>query len=490
MAAAGCGGGGANTPPAHNADGSVTKTLDGKAVSVAAENKFKDALDALVAHDKANDWNEQVCNDIAHKFDAAADENPDHKFTEATYNAGLIYQRCGNDKEAKDRFQKALSASPKFHYARSQLALYQYKADGNLDAAISELDRVVSDAIFQNVPALVNLAMFQMQRDSPRGGGENCKSAGKDNKEIELADFECARLNLQRALAIDDTYMPASNQLALYYFNGAKKRVLGKANGPRRAIESSTAVGKHADSQEMELAALVCSQAIRKNSKYAPIHNTNGLILNELGLKNAAVAEFNEAAALDPKLFEAWMNLAAINLSFRGFEKAQAAYKKALEMRPNDYDAHLGMALAIRGQILPGPNYDTMIAQVQSELDTCKRLDGSRPDAFYNEGILGQKYKYKGGTEGAKSIAAGEAAKASLQSFIDKAQGKPEYDTAVKDAKDWMKDIDDLLGLARLAAQAPPPQPPPAASSGGSAPAAASSAPAAPAPSGSSAPAP
>ena len=43
---------------------------------------------------------------------------------------------------------------------------------------------------------------------------------------------------------------------------------------------------------ELELAALVCSQAVRKNPKYAPIHNTAGLIQNELGQVNGAVSAF------------------------------------------------------------------------------------------------------------------------------------------------------------------------------------------------------
>ena len=64
--------------------------------------------------------------------------------------------------------------------------------------------------------------MFQMQRDSDQVGA-NChaKAGGKD---VDLQDFDCAKLNLQRALAIDDGYMPAFNQLALYYFGSAKKK--------------------------------------------------------------------------------------------------------------------------------------------------------------------------------------------------------------------------------------------------------------------------
>ncbi len=227
--------------------------------------------------------------------------------------------------------------------------------------------------------------------------------------------MDCAKQNLQRALAIDDAYMPAFNELALLYFQVAKKRAGAMKSAARdtgATVATNAAIRKRADVQQLELAALVCSQAIRKNPMYAPIHNTAGLIQNELGQVNGAVGEFATAAKLDPKFFEAQMNFAAVNLSFRGFEQAQGAYEKALAMRPNDYDAHLGLALALRG-LITDVNYDKQVPAVQAELDACKKLDANRPDAYYNEGILTQEYKAKAGGDKDKTIAALEQAKAS-----------------------------------------------------------------------------
>jgi tetratricopeptide (TPR) repeat protein len=442
--ALGCGGGNkeAETPSTASggggggSTGGVTQHVD-----VAAQKQFGEALDTLNAHDKANDWSDQACADSAKAFEAAASAQASGKFPEATYNAGLAYQRCGDDKDAKAHFQKALADDPKFHFARAQLALYQFKADANVDAAISSLEQAVNDANFQNVPALVDLAMFQMLRDSDNVGA-NChsKAGGRD---VDLQDFDCAKLNLQRALAIDDGYMPAFNQLALYYFGSAKKKAgSGKKFG--RTIATNAAMAKRGDVQQLELAALVCSQAVRKSKTYAPIHNTSGLILNELGQVNTAVKEFSSAASLDPHFFEAQMNLAAINLSFRGYDKAEAAYRKALEMHPNDYDAHLGLALALRGQI-DDSNYDKQVAAVQGELDSCKKIDGARPDAYFNEGILTQEYKAKGSGDTTKAVAVYGQAKQVFSTFLDKAAGKSEYDGAVKKTKERMQDIDDTV---------------------------------------------
>jgi tetratricopeptide (TPR) repeat protein len=479
----GCGGGTKEANTGGKGSGPVTPKA---VVEQKAIERFNEALDAFNAHDKANDWSDQVCADTAKQFETAASVNAGGKFPEATYDAGLAYQRCGDDKDAKGHFQQALSDEPKFHYARAQLALYQFKADGNADAAISALEQAVTDANFQNVPALVDLAMFQMQRDSSQVGS-NChtKAAGKD---VDLQDFDCAKLNLQRALAIDDGYMPAFNQLALYYFGSAKKKASpGRKFG--RTIATNAALAKRGDVQQLALAATVCSQAVRKNANYAPIHNTSGLILNELGQVNTAVKEFQAAAQLDPKFFEAQMNLAAINLTFRGFDKAEAAYRKALEMHPNDYDAHLGLALAERGQI-DGTNDDKQVPAAQAELDACKKIDPARPDAYFNEGILTQEYKAKGAGGTDKAIAVYQQAKTIFQAFMDKAAGKTEYDGAVKKAKERMQDLDDTITFLQAGGPAPgaPPAPPaaPAPSDSSAAPAASGAA----APAGSAAAAP
>jgi Tfp pilus assembly protein PilF len=466
----GCGG------PAKEAEKPVTPTATpkGPEVSPVAEDKFNAALDAFNAHDKANDWNEAVCGEAAKRFEAAGAEQKGGHLAEATYNAGLAYQRCGLDAQAKSHFQDALSQDPKSHFARAQLALYQYKADNNEDAAIGSLQQAVLDAQFQNVPALVDLAMFQMGRDSA-AGGDRCKD-----------DMDCAKQNLQRALAIDDSYMPAFNQLALFYFQQAKKRAGSIKQGRRgRQIMTNAALGKRADVQQLELAALVCSQAVRKNAGYAPIRNTAGLIQNELGQVNSAVQEFATATKLDPKFFEAQMNYAAVNLSFRGFEQAQQAYQKALEMRPNDYDAHLGLALALRGQI-SDVNYDKQVAAVGAELDACKKIDAARPDAYYNEGILTQEYKAKSGGGDAQTIAALNSAKAIFQSFLDRSADKPEYAGAAKRSKERMQDMEDTITFinTKVAPEpsAPAPPAPAAGAADGGTAAAAPAPPGAPAP--------
>ena len=424
-----CGGGRRSRPKAADkAEGSRAR----RSPSAEAAKGYNDALQAMVAHDKANDWNDATCNQIAKLFlDASGAQKSDMKreLPEALYNAGLAYQRCNKDAEAKEQFQAALAIDQKFHHARVQIALYDLKekGDGAIEPVIAELQQAVRDAQFQNVEALVNLAMLQMKR----------RNANPDQDGAN--DYDRAKKNLQRALAIDDGYQPAFNQLALYYLEIAKEKA-GRASTRRKT--ATFAKTKKADSQQLELAALVCSQAIRKNPNYAAIHNTAGLIQVELQDINGAVREFQTAAKLDPTFFEAQMNFAAVNLSFRGFKAAEDAYRAALKIRPNDYDAHLGLALAIRGQINDS-NFDQRVAEAQAELEQCKKLAPDRAETLYNEAILTQEYKAKGG--GKNAIPMLEQASAIYDNFVARAGGQPEFADAVKRSRDRSQDIRDTV---------------------------------------------
>jgi len=421
--AVGCGGDDAK-------QGKTPVGADGKPqVSAAAANKFKEGLSQLEAHDKANDWSEATCTATAQLFLDAAKEQSG-QFSEAQYDAGISYQRCKKDNEAKGIFKSILDKDPKFHRARMQLALYAFHESGerNYDAAISELRQAaITDAQFKNVEALVDLGMVYIKRNNKQADNEGA------------SDLARAKKFIQSALAVDDGFMPAFNQLAILYLEAAKQGV-GRSNAQR--VRTNASKEKKADTQALELAALVCSQAIRKNPKYAPIHNTAGMIQVELGNLNSAVGEFNNARTLDPSFYEAQMNYAAVNMQFRGFTQAKEAYTAALRMRPNDYDAHLGLALALRGEINDS-NFDGHVKQAAAELAAAKQVAPDRPETYYNEAILTQEYKAKAG--GAGGEAELNNAKNLFGQFIQKAGSTPEYQDAVKRSRERMTEIDQII---------------------------------------------
>jgi Tfp pilus assembly protein PilF len=403
-------------------------------------------MDGFIAHDKANDWNEGTCASTAAAFmDANEESKKKNKgdVAEAHYNAGLAYQRCNNDAEAKKYFTAASAANKELHRARVQVILYDYKeaGDAKLNDTINALQQAVIDAKFQNTEALVNLAALLMKRNKPSPSGEACDK--------QASDYSCAKLNIQRALAIDDAYMPAFNQLALFYYNQARANA-GRAdartivNSVSKKTKKSGKKEKKIDQQQLELAMLVCSQAMARNSSYAPIYNTAGLIRGELNDFNGAVESFRKASQLDPGFFEAQMNFASMNMTFRGFENAEQAYRGALKMKPNDCDAHLGLALALRGQINDA-NWDDNVKKAQAELDEVKKLCPDRAETYYNEGILTEEFKAKGSTNEKEKIPVFEKAIEIYNQFVTKAGSAPEYAEAVERATERIRDAKDII---------------------------------------------
>jgi len=186
---AACGGGG---PQPKSAGDKAEKAVTPKEqVSAEVTKGYNDALQMMVAHDKANDWNDAACTQVAKLFlDAQGAQKSKGELPEAIYNAGLAYQRCNKDADAKKQFEVALAISQKFHHARVQMALYDLKERGDaaIEPVIGELQQAVRDAEFQNVEALVNLAMLYMKR----------RNANPDQDGAN--DFERAKKNLQRAL--------------------------------------------------------------------------------------------------------------------------------------------------------------------------------------------------------------------------------------------------------------------------------------------------
>jgi tetratricopeptide (TPR) repeat protein len=391
-----------------------------------AREAFDKALAAFKAHDQAGDWTPARCREVAEAFDAAF-EAQGRTFAAAAFDAGTAFERCGDDAQARVRFEQAARVEPPMPAARVKAAVHGYKAGGDIDKAIASVEGVITRHAFWDAPSLVELATLQMTRDAAAGS-----AACKD-------DRDCARLNLQRALAIDDTYMPALNQLALLYLKIARHDTRG-APVARRVSSGVTRTSGHV--QQLELAALVCSQAARKDPSYAPIHNTAGLVMVELGQTNAAVESFATATRLDPRLFEAHMNLAALNLSFRGFDHAERAYRRALELRPNDYDAHIGLAVALRGPVTGSePDLASRIAAVKAVLARAQKIDRDRPEAYFNMGVLEHELGAAVGAPKPELLAAYGRAESQLGAFLEKARGHAEYEGASTRARERLGDI-------------------------------------------------
>jgi tetratricopeptide (TPR) repeat protein len=213
--------------------------------------------------------------------------------------------------------------------------------------------------------------------------------AKKGDKEA----FVKAQANLRRALAIDSKYMPALYQLSLLYLD------IARAKGR---------------SSYLTLATLVCNQAIALNPEYGPIYHALGLILLEKKELVNALQAFEKAFQKDKNLFASYMNYAAINLSFRGYESAKRAFEQAIALNSNSYDAHIGLGVALRGL----GDY----VGAKAEYQKASAVNPKKTDYIFNLGLLAMDYTNSGDVAGfkeAKKVFEGFVAKANPEHKVD-----------------------------------------------------------------------
>lgn len=334
-----CGGGkskGAegSTAPATTEGGQKVKSGSGAAINVEAHNHWKDGVAAFKSAEKSG-WNEQRCDDVADKFEDAADAQA--KFAEALYMAGVAHGKCGRKPKALEFYQKALRQNSKFCKARVAVALDRIESGST--SAFTDFQAAVRDDP-QCTEGYVNMAILQRRR------GETKEALN----------------NLRRAMAIDAQYLPAFNEMALVYIQDAKDNL-----------------------KMLDLAEVVCSQAQKIDVRYPAVYNTWGLIDLRRGEIISAAAKFQKAFELDPKMFEAYMNFAQITIGFRGYEDARNAFTKALELQPKSFDATVGLGVAYRGLQQP--------AKAEEYYKKAIGMNGQRPEPYYNLGVLYQDFK-------------------------------------------------------------------------------------------------
>lgn len=409
---------------------------------VATGHSYRMLLSRFAENDANHAWTAAECGAVGQGFvDTSSRYQEQHgrALPTALYNAGLAFQRCGDDVRAKQQFTQAVLRAPDFHQAHTELALYEYQLSHDRDRAIERVQQLVQASKFKSPRALVLLAALELERAREQVDGSG--------------DRELAHANLQRALALDDGYLPALNQLALYHLEQARYNA-----GQRGGSARFTAPHATTSRRGLDLAALVVEQALRRDDSYAPLYNTAGLIEVELENYTAASRAFARARELDPRFFEAHMNHAAVNLMFRGFAEAERAYRAALALEPKNYEAHLGLGLALRGQ-LDASNDDELRPEIDRELSLAAALAPDRPETDYNRALLALIPLKVGAGDDVARMRELERAQKSLETFIQKAGDDPAYAESVLKARARLDDLRDTLKFVKRGLELEPAKP-------------------------------
>lgn len=391
-----------NAPPVPA--GEVSQKID-REVSREDSKDFKSAVVFFKKKAKQG-WSEQSCKDASERFSSIVDANP--KMIEARFNAGLALQNCGMNKAAEKEYQKALRINSGHAASLSNLGEIYFEG-GNEVRAKEYWERAVK-AYGKIVAARNNLAWL-MIRDV-RSGKSSLKS-----KEKAITDM------LSRALAVDNNNVEAYTLYGLLFLEGAEK-----------------------NKSRLTLAKLLLETGAKINPKYAPLQNAFGLLQLKRDNVPQALESFRRAVSLDPNFLEASRNIGNIVLDFRKYDEAKRLFTKVLKLNSKDYESHIGMGYALRGL--------KDFKGAEDSYKSARKIDGSRPEADYNSGVLYQDF-LASGTEDLRK-AQGYFRKAS--NYFKSAMGKPKANRRLKkeaslNIKTCDKNVKSLEQAIKFAAQ-------------------------------------
>ena len=158
-----------------------------------------------------------------------------------------------------------------------------------------------------------------------------------------------------------------------------------KVTAEKEKLGSAPAtVGVRANTtQEANLTLAMASAAAAKEAqaKNAAITKTfdEGVQLSNAGQHDQAIAMFNEAIAILPNCYNCYNNIAFSYGAKKDYANAEAAYKKSMEVKPDDAAAYVGLA---------GIYFNTgKAADAKPLVEKAVTIDPSNADAHYIYGM-------------------------------------------------------------------------------------------------------
>jgi len=342
------------------------------------------------------------CEDFAKAFEKVYRDHG-QQMTVAYFNAGAVWDECGDTKKAEEIYLAVTKAVPKYDLSYNNLGVIYWNR-GDESKALDYFKKAVDANIATRAPRNnLAAALRDKYTNSP-----------------DAKAFADAEKMLQTVLAVDSSNQLAYENLArLYYDRGRLK-----------------------DKSYLLLAGLVIDQANRvlkqENIESADLFNLQGLLLMERNDQVAALRAFKKAAEINPKHADAHMNMALIAINFRDYKTAEDSLTVAVKdaRQKNNPEAYLGLGVAQRGL----RKYKEAESSFKKAMDMAK----SDPRPLYNLGILYHEH-IAATQEGEFDKTPYNTAKDYYNKFVAKAGGQAPYAKQVDDAKNRVTAIDQLF---------------------------------------------
>ena len=321
----------------------------------------------------------------------------------AYFNAGAIWEECGQIDKAEEIYQAMTRQVPKYDMSYNNLGvIYWNRAQEG--RALDFFKKAVEVNPKTHAPRNnLAAALRDKYSNSPNQG-----------------DFDKAEGEIQRVLAVDSGNQVAYENLArLYYDRGRLK-----------------------DKSYLVLANLVVTQGINvlkeEGRQSADLYNLAGLLRMQENNQVEALKAFKKAVEVDSKHSDANMNMALVSIRFRDYESAEKSLRVAMQDKRlrKDIESFLGLGVAQRGL--------RKYKEAEQAFRQAAKINSNDPRPLYNLGILYHEHlatREDLTLDGIKKHYT--TAKDFYQQFVSKASGKKEYGETVSDAKARIDNIEE-----------------------------------------------
>lgn len=166
---------------------------------------------------------------------------------------------------------------------------------------------------------------------------------------------------------------------------------IGLPSGPYKVVAEKDKLGsapvnvsvRANTTQDANLMLAIASAAATKEAqaKNAAITKVfdEGVALSNQGQHDEAIAKFNEAIAIIPTCYNCYNNIAFSYSAKKDFAGAETAYKKSIEVKPDDAAAYVGLAGIYFNQGKP--------ADAKPLVEKAVSIDATNADAHYIYGM-------------------------------------------------------------------------------------------------------
>lgn len=194
-----------------------------------------------------------------------------------------------------------------------------------LDVSIAAAQKAVTDSMFMDVRAIVELGRLQLRRANHASDSDGESDSARGLK------------NGMRAVAVDELAADTRFLLAMGLANSFSTSPSLREPTTRRAL--------------LDLVQLPLTPLLKgTGSLAAAAHTLSGYVWLERGDVERARTSFEEATRLEPRLATAWIGLGDVQRAQGVFDKALASYEEAAKLSRSDAALTAAIRLAEEGQ--------------------------------------------------------------------------------------------------------------------------------------------